>query len=104
MTKAEAKKYSLIKWDYARKTGCDNSELEKWFRKKNKKWKSVHSCAYCEYSRPFPEDDCTRCPLFKVWNNHCLNKKSLWFKWYNLKTIKVRKKYAEKIYQDIKRS
>jgi hypothetical protein len=72
LTKAQAKKYSLIKWNHARRTGCTYVQLEKWLRKN-------HSVIF-EF-----QDECGYCEYYKNRGGS-------------------RKKYAEQIYQDIKRS
>jgi hypothetical protein len=108
MTKQEAKKYSLIKWKYAKKTGCDWEELGKYLKiYRPNIYRMRCSCGYCEYyDTKFPKDrglvNCgSRCPLGNSGSDTC---NTSYQDWKYAKTIKTRKKYAEIIYNDIKES
>lgn len=105
MTKAQAKKLSLIKWDYARKTGCGTTKLIEWLcREHINIYEMQGFCPYCEKYYDGINYSCSNCPLFKLWSCDCPDSVSLWRAWSNAKIPRTRKKYAELIYQDIKRS
>jgi hypothetical protein len=108
MTKQQAKKYSLIKWKYAKKTGCDWEELKKYLKRYRPNiYKMSYHCGYCEYyDNEFtgiaPLDRCRlKCPLGNSGSDTC---NTSYQDWKYAKTIKTRKKYAEIIYNDIKES
>jgi len=99
MTKKQAKEYCLIKWDYARKTGCDSDVLDEWLLANNREiWSYKSSCGYCEMYK------CSNCPLSELWGEGCCSLGSPYYKWEHVILLEDRKKYAEQIYQDIKRS
>lgn len=107
MTKAEAKKYSLIKWNYARETGCTGEKLNKHLaRKHSEVFNFLNSCGLCEkYLSPSDcREGCKVCSLQKRWKRNCFDSDSLFARWDCCKKILHRKKYAKQIYQDIKRS
>jgi len=103
MTKAQAKKYCKIKWDYARQTGCRNRVLVLWLKKNHPDvYELVDGCGYCNKYGFLGE--CEECPLYKLWGIDCNVETSPFWKWNMAKTPKARKKYAEIIYNDIVRS
>jgi hypothetical protein len=111
LTKKKAKELSLIKWDYARKTGCTATELTIYLSEKNPFVYNLHSsCGMCEYTKTkslikdYDIPDCSKCPLAIIWDRECDDKHSLWSYWQITDSIPKRKKYAEQIYQDIKKS
>jgi hypothetical protein len=106
LTKKEAKRLSLIKWDYARKTGCSLVQLKIWCENHKVLSKLHNHCGFCELvtgNCGFPE--CFRCPLTISWNGKlCSIDKTPYSLWLFSIKKSTRKKYAEQIYQDIKRS
>jgi hypothetical protein len=106
LTKKKAKELSLIKWDYARKTGCKHEDLTDYLMGYYREKKIAYMwCPFCDFYGTF--DGCGKCPLKKINKNYCNEKEGsigLYYKWGYAKTKKARKKYAEQIYQDIKRS
>jgi hypothetical protein len=106
LTKKKAREYSLIKWDYARKTGCNLVELFRWLSSNHKEvFLCMSSCGFCEYDtqkKKKGEKDCIHCPLYQINHLYCFD--GNYNKWDKARKVETRKKYAEKIYQDIKRS
>ena len=113
LTKKQAKAYSMFTWDYKRKTGCTDNEFEFWVNNNKKASKIIRLAFYGGYCDKYRivdsrtgKEGCRKCPLLKLWGHSCNNenKTDLFMKWANAETKKTRKKYAEIIYQDIKRS
>jgi len=107
MTKRKAKKLSLIKWEYARKYGCNFSELLFYLvTKHNDIYEMRSGCAYCEKylcKNKTGRSDCKKCPLYKI-GEGCNELNSLYFKWRYCKNKNKRKKYASQLYDAILRS
>jgi hypothetical protein len=109
LSKRQAKKYSLIKWKYAKETGCDDISLNRWLEKEHSYIFVLYwSCGYCEkyWNKKEKNENliCIKCPLFKLWGQKCQSRTDPYARWHRAKTKKTRKKYAEIIYRDIKRS
>ena len=105
LTKAQAKKYSLIKWDFLRKAGKTHSDLREWLKLHHPiifEFPNHSKCAYCLLY--IGGERCKGCPLVKLWKGTCFQSYTPYDKWACAKTVKTRKKYAEIVYQDIKRS
>ena len=104
MTKLQSKNSALIKWDYARETGCTKRSLMVWLNIAYPEIFAYSSgCSFCEKYHT-PKNGCSSCSLYKLWGIICGNYKSLYRQWEWASTIETRKKYAELIYQDIKRT
>jgi len=106
ITKLKAITDSLIKWDYARETGCHYNDVQYWIDKTYPNISHYRDhCGLCEYSEermdfPFREERCKVCPLVKV-DESCFNRNSTYHSWVNSDNIKDRKKYARKTYNNI---
>ena len=104
-TLKEAIKDSLVKWGYAKETGCDLNKLLLYIFKEHKTiWGYIGSCGLCHYSTlkigdPFKR--CSICPLAKA-GEKCDKDGSLYQQWGLAKTKAVRKKLATKLYNIIK--
>jgi hypothetical protein len=103
LTKAQAKEYSLIKWKHAKRTGETASQISDWINN-HPKLERIWMSAGCGYCHRYHDNNCRDCPLFKVWETPCWGDTSLFVKWFYCTKKEIRKKYAEQIYQDIKRS
>ncbi len=80
LTKKEAKRLSILKWEFIIKNGGDYKltlELPK----------EIHhldaNCGYCEKYK-----DCTKCPLFLGDTSDCADLGHPWKKWANNSTVK----------------
>lgn len=104
MNKQQAKKLCLIKWQYAKDSGCDFWDLKDWLDDNHRKVFMFRSeCAYCEKYMDFGSHECRRCPLQKNGQN-CFYGESFYQKWSDAKTKVTRKKYASLLYDAIERS
>lgn len=98
MTKAEAIKYSLIKWKYAWETGCNSSQLYAYlFRNHNDIYNLYGSCGLCEYAN---KGECRDCPLFLA-DEGCYNNESYYERWLCEKDKTYRKVLAMCLYYTI---
>jgi len=112
MTKAQAKKYSLMKWKYLMKTGEYFLPLERFGNINNFPYK----CGLCkEYlkdndnqlnfsyfnTHPLPsKENCKDCPLFLA-GEYCLKRNSYHSRWEQSKTKEDRKVLAMCLYYTI---
>ena len=88
------KKYGLLKWDYIRNNGGSSKELEKKYPK-TKQFEV--ECSYCEY---YDSVCMSGCPLGVSYLTCC---DRLHLKWLKAKTKKTKLKYANLIYEYIKK-
>ncbi len=101
MTKKQAIKYSLVKWEYYKNTGCNKQEGINWLHINHPKICDFRGfCGLCE---KYYDDiyGCIDCLLCEKWDISCACDKSLYAKWIRAKIKKTRIKYATKIYNDI---
>lgn len=82
LTKAQAKKSCLKDWNVRRKDGVPKTK----------------GCAYCK------KYICEKCPLTKLWGTNCSGESTPFIKWSTAKTKNAKMKWADVVYQDIKRS
>jgi hypothetical protein len=82
-------------------------QLHKWCSKKEQILLHPldHFCGMCAKYIHMTGAICSKCPLYKKWGMkcNCSVKSTPYGLWATSKTIKTRKKYAEQIYQDIKK-
>lgn len=98
-----ARKYVMIKYDHARKTGCDSGELTYWLKKNHKEiLECTASCGFCEYTVQRGLFCQVGCPLSRAWKTNCPDPNSPWMRWIRATTKRTKKKWANKIYQDAK--
>ena len=109
MTKKKAIEYSLIKWQYAKRTGCTEQQLANWIDKNQPDISTIQNeCGLCE--KYMVDNDihlwsdrsglCVKCPLAKA-DFDCFTHKGLYRKWARGKNVAERKKIATKLYKVI---
>jgi len=99
ITKLKAITDSLIKWDYARKTGCGVGQVNAFLvDEHNHIFEYQGSCGLCERYY-FSSENCVDCPFYKKKQRCHTDKENYYAKWSFSCDTKERKRYARKIYK-----
>lgn len=104
LTRAEAKKWCIKKWEWLvenPKQDFENRDLIKVIPELGSFW---CACAYCELFGFGANESCMNCPLYNLWGKRCAEEGSPWYKWRYSRTLKTRKKYAQIILDDIRKT
>ena len=95
----KAIKYALTKWDYAKDSGCSMSYLIHWLEENHKDIYDLEGCCgLCERHNT----KCNKCELAKLWKKDCYAPQSPYTKWVESATVESHKKWAKRIYNDLK--
>ena len=102
LTRKKAIELCIEAWTIHAKTGCTKSKLPK------KHLQPLNTCWFCEYhSQQIDRNDergevgkCKYCPLYQKYK--CLCGATMYGKWRDAKTPKIRKKYAKLFLAQIK--
>jgi hypothetical protein len=106
MTKAEAKKWCIAKWEYIVENNGNEMGLEDAIPELDR---FNSECAYCEKYRKIDgkislekdlKKECTKCPLLKIKKGWCFGENSLFSTWDDTPT----EQNAQKMLDAIRRS
>ena len=104
ITRQQAIKYSIVKWERAYETGCTNYDLDIWLTENHYEISLLQDgCGLCQYYT-VQKEDCSawcsdeknnksKCPLAQCGEN-CRLQDSYYRKWQYAPTVQARKNYA----------